>query len=123
MIQAMPKDTLRQSSMLLDLQRLVLCQPFSDDVRPAERERQQRQQFLEPLGVGDVRLLKTEAASFQTPEQGLNFPPPGIVGDSSLTLTLRDDDQVFPTRQAHPTDIPALSPEQPRARERRRLIE
>src|SRR5437660_1958742 len=122
MIQAAPKNTYCLAPMLLDFQGLLSTQPFADDMRPAEGERQQRQQLLEPLGVGDVRLFQTEAARLQAPEQRLDFPPPRIIGDGALSLALRDDDQILPTRQAHPADMPALSPEQARADEHQRLI-
>ena len=55
--------------MLLDGQRLLRAQPLAGDVRPAEGERHERQQLLQPLRLGDVRRFKAEAARLQAPEQ------------------------------------------------------
>src|SRR5947209_12247020 len=123
MIEAMPKDTLRQSPMLLDLQRLVLCQPLANNMRPAEGQRQQRQQFLEPLGVSDVRLFQAEAATLQTAEERFHFPPLRIISNGGLRRTLRDDDHVLTFWQTHAAHVPALSPDEACTGERCRGIE
>src|SRR5256714_13649192 len=122
MIQAAPKNTNRLAPVPLEWQRLLCAQPLADHVRPAEGQGEEREQLLEPRGVGDVRLLQTEAASLQTPEQRLDLPAPRVIGDGALTLALRDDDQILTLRQAHPTDMPTMPPDEARTGERRRLI-
>ena len=98
--------------MLLDGQRLLRAQPLAGDVRPAEGQRHERQQLLQPLGLGDVCGFEAEAARLQAPEQGLDLPPAGVVFERRLRLALRDDDQVLAPRQPHPRDVPPLAPEQ-----------
>jgi hypothetical protein len=85
MIQAMPKDAHRFAPMLLDGQGLLCAQPLADNMCPAEGQRDERQQLLEPCGVGNMRCFKTEAARLQTPEQRLNLPTPRIVRTGILS--------------------------------------
>jgi hypothetical protein len=68
MIEAMPENTLRQSLMLLDLQRLLLCQPLAREVRPAEGQREEPHQLPQSPGDGDVTLLQAEAARLEACE-------------------------------------------------------
>ena len=112
MVEAMPEDTLRQSPMLLDLQRLLARQPFAREVRPAEGQREQRHQFAQPLGLGDVRLFEAEAARLQTREQRLDLPPPRVVLKQRLGLVRRTDDDVVAVTAPQPRDEQLL-PQQP----------
>src|SRR5438128_7943811 len=112
MIQTIPKQTSCQTSMLLDEQRLMLIQPLTHDMCPTKGQRHERQQFLEPRGVGDMCLFQAEAATLQTPEESFHLPSLGVISDGVFSLTLRDDDQVFTFWQSHPTDTPALPPDE-----------
>jgi hypothetical protein len=47
-------------------------QPLADPMTPAEGEREQREQFAEPLVIDQMRLLKIEAARLHGREQSLN---------------------------------------------------
>src|SRR2546421_5750065 len=75
----MPKDTDSLTPVLLDLQGLLACQPFTDDVRPAEGEGQQRDQLLQPLGMNNVCLFKAKATTLQAREERFNLPAAGVV--------------------------------------------
>ena len=81
----MPKQTLGTPPMRLQLvnpKRLGLSQPLADQVRPTERERQQRQQLRQPLRIRDVRLFEAEAATLQTAEQSFYSPAHTILVQS-----------------------------------------
>src|SRR5215210_594426 len=123
MIQTITKQTSCQASVLFDEQRLMLIQPFTHDMCPTEGQRQQCQQFLEPRGIGDMRLFQAEAATLQTPEKSFHLPALRVVSDGAFSLTLRDDDQVFAFWQSHPADGPAMSPDKARPSEHQWLIE
>jgi hypothetical protein len=79
MIQAVPEDAHCPTPMLLDGQGPLRAQPLAGDVHPTEGERHQRQQFLGPFGVGDVRRFEAEAARLEAPEQSFDLPPASVV--------------------------------------------
>ena len=72
MIEPATKKTDRLPPVPLTLEWPSLGQPLIREVRPTERERQQRHQLPQSLGVGDVRRLQAEAARLQTAEQSLD---------------------------------------------------
>src|ERR1051326_2427094 len=112
MIEAMPEDTLRQSPVLLDLQRLVPRQPPAPEGRPAEGQRQQRYQLPQPFGVGDVRRLQAEAPRLEAGEERLDLPPPRVVLKQRLGLVGRTHDDVLAVRAPQPRHEQLL-PQQP----------
>src|SRR5215208_6147488 len=114
MIEAMPEDTLRQSPMLLDLQRLLVRQPFAREVRPAEGQCQQPHQLTQPLGIGDVRRLQAEAARLEAAEERLDLPPPRVVLKQRLGLVGRTHDDVLAVRAPQPRHEQLLPQEPPR---------
>jgi hypothetical protein len=57
MIQTVAKNTLCQPTMRLRLERFLLALPLADDVRPTKRQRQQGDQFLQPLRLNHVPLF------------------------------------------------------------------
>src|SRR5215213_7076479 len=118
MIQPVTKQTDCLTPMLFDGQRPLRAQPLAYDMRPAEGQRHERQQFLQPLGVGDVRGFEAEAAPLQTAEQRLDLPAPRVVLKGRLGLALRDHDHVLTLGQAHPRDMPLLAPDQARPSKR-----
>src|SRR5947209_7497234 len=59
-IQPMTEQALALAPVLLHPKRLLLDEPLADDYRPAECQRQQGEQLLQPRRVGDVRLFEAE---------------------------------------------------------------
>src|SRR5215213_8287977 len=114
MVEAMPEDTLCQSPMFLDLQRLVPRQPLPGEVRPTEGQRQQPHQLPQPLGVGDVRRLQTEAARLETAEQRLDLPPPRVVLKQHRRSIRRGHDDVLAVGASQPRHEQLLPQEPPR---------
>src|SRR5215211_1477518 len=114
----MPEDTYSLAPMFLERQRLVRAQPLADDVRPAEGERDERQQLLQPFGVGDVRGFQTEAARLQAAEQRLNLPSLRVVCKGGRDFPLRDDEHILAFGQPHPTEMPSLAPDDSRPSKR-----
>src|SRR5215207_8158775 len=98
----MPEQALPSPPVLLDPQRLVPRQPLADHYRPAEGERQERHQLLQPLGVGDMRLLQAEAARLEAPEQSLDLPPPAVIGERVGGDARRGDYDVLAARESQP---------------------
>lgn len=108
----MPKDTLAQASVLLELERFLLTQPLADDDCPAERQRQQRQQLLQSGGVGDMRLFQAKAPALQTPEQRFDFPPPGVIRERTWRRLWRDD-HILARLKAHAAEVQVQAPAPP----------
>src|SRR5215212_6666438 len=117
MVEAMSEDTLRQSPVLLDLQRLLVRQPFAREVRPAEGQCEERHQFAQPLGFGDVRRFEAEAARLEAAEEGLNLPPPRVLFQECLGLVRRTHDDVLAVGAPQPRHEQLLPEEPPRALE------
>src|SRR5436305_10409043 len=118
MIQPMPEDTDSLTPMLLERQGLLRAQPLAGDVRPAEGERDERQQLLQPLRLGDVRGFQTEAARLEAAEQRLDLPSLRVVCKGGRDFPLRDDDHILATGQPHPRDMPSLAPDDSRSPKR-----
>src|SRR5918996_4889460 len=100
----MPKDAHSLAPMLLDLQGLLECQPLADDMRPAEGNRQQRDQFLQPLRMQKMSLLKAKAPTLQAREERFDLPAARVVRKRRLCAAWRDHDHVLARREAHATD-------------------
>ncbi len=58
--------------------RLPCGEGFAGSIGPGERQGQQGQEFVEPVGMSQLGVLDVEAAGFQGAEQGFDFPSPGI---------------------------------------------
>src|SRR5947209_2724227 len=110
----MPKDTDSLTPVLLDLQGLLACQPFTDDVRPAEGEGQQRDQLLQPLGMNNVCLFKAKATTLQAREERFNLPAAGVVRKRRVGRARRDHDHVLTRRKTQPTDKQRQPPDSSR---------
>src|SRR5205085_5278600 len=123
MIEPMPKDADSRASMLLDLQRLTACQPFTDDVCPAERERQQCHQLLEPVGIGDMRLFQAKASTLQTTKQRLDLPTARVIRKGLRGKAGRDHDHVLARRKPRPTNKQRQPPEGAGAFDDQRFID
>ena len=109
----MPKQTLRFAPMFLhfvDPQRLSLRQPFPDQMRPTERQRQQRQQLGQSLWVSHLRLFQTESPTLQTREQRFYCPAHTIIFQRGARHSGRSNNHVLARRQAHPAEIQIHSP-------------
>src|SRR5579885_272487 len=110
----MPKGAASKASVLLDLQGLLARQPFANDVCPAESKRQQCDQLLQPLGVGDMSLFQTKAPTLQTREEGFNLPAPSVVRKRRLGEAWRDHDHVLARRETHATNEQGQAPDHSR---------
>ena len=97
--------------MLLDLQGLLACQPLADDVRPAESEGQQRNQFLQAFGMNNVRLFQAKAPTLQAREERFNLPAALVVRKRRKCLAWRNHDHVFARRETQPTDKQRQAPD------------
>src|SRR5215210_3159120 len=98
----MTKKTLRQPPMFLDLDWCGACQPLSRNVCPTKRKRQQSQQFLQSLPLGQMCLFQTKAPRLQAPEQVLDLPAQGIVLKYLVSMRTACDNHVFALAGAHP---------------------
>src|SRR5215210_5943177 len=98
----MTKKTLRQPPMFLDLDGLDACQPLARNVSPTKRHRQQSQQFLQSLPLGQMCLFQTKAPRLQAPEQVLDLPAQGIVSKYLVSVRTACDNHVFALAGAHP---------------------
>ena len=103
--------------MLLDLQGLKAYQPFTNDVCPAERERQQCHQLLEPVGIGDLRLFQAEASTLQTTKQRLDLPTARVIGKGLRGKARCDHNHILARGKPHATNKQRQPPERagPRA--------
>src|SRR3954471_2688772 len=117
----MSKDTDRKVSMLLDLQRLLLCQPFTDDMRPAKGERQKCDQLLEPLRMHKMSLFQPEAATLQAAKESFDLPAARVIFHRSRSRTRRDHDDVFARRQAQPSNKERQAPDRADLRDDQRV--
>ena len=72
MLKAAPKDGFRLAAMLFKFERFLLMQPLADFVAPAKGQRQHAQEALQAQRVSQVRRFQTEAARFQSREQGFD---------------------------------------------------
>jgi len=75
----MTKNTLRQTPMLLDLQRLAARQPLLGAIRPAKNQCHQSDQLPQSLFIRHVRRFQAKASRLQTTEQSFNAPAPRII--------------------------------------------
>src|SRR5215210_7698864 len=114
MIEPMPKDAASAPPMLLDLQGLLMGQPFANDVCPAKGKGQQRHQLLQPLRMRDVGLFQAKAATLQTRKERLDLPAPGVVRKRRQSPSWRNHNHVFARREPHPTNEQWQSPDDSR---------
>src|SRR5947209_13120203 len=98
----MTEQTFRQPPMFLDLDGLESCQPLARNVRPTKRKRQQSQQFLQSLTLGQMCLFQTKAPRLQAPEQVHDLPAQGIVSKYPVGVRAACDDHVLALAGAHP---------------------
>lgn len=123
MIKPTPEQRLRFAPVLLEFERFLPVKPLADPVTPAKRQRQQREQPAEPLGVGQVRLLQAEAPRFERREESFNFPPSSILCHRVLGGHGRDQDQILATAEMTAAEVPLIAPHPPRPINDQRLID
>src|SRR5438270_3636856 len=98
----MTEQTLRQPPMFLDLDRLGACQPLARNVRPTKSHRQQSQQFLQSLTLGQMCLFQTKAPRLQAPEQVLDLPAQGVVSKYLVSVRAACDNHILALSCAQP---------------------
>ena len=90
--------------MLLDLQGLLACQPFANDVCPTKGDGQQRHQLLQPLRMGEMSLFQAKASTLQAGEERLDLPEPRVVRKRRLCLARCDHNHILTRRETQPAD-------------------
>lgn len=97
----MTKQTLRQPTMLLYLERLSFSRPLAREVCPAKSQRHQSEEFFQSLVVREMALFQTEAPGFERPEERFNLPPQSVVAQYLVTLRTTCDNHIFTRRGSH----------------------
>src|SRR5437588_434082 len=113
----MMEDTLRQPTMLLDLDRLGACQPLTRDVRPTICQSHQSKEFLQSLPLVDMSFFQTKPPRLQATEQGFYLPAQGIVTKYLITFRAARHNHVFAFRGSHPHQRNLFSQDSPFAQE------
>ena len=64
-VKPQPEDAFRFSAMVLEGDGVLFVQPFSGKMAPTEGDRQQSHEFIDPLRLGQMGILKAKPAAFE----------------------------------------------------------
>lgn len=103
MIEAMPEEALRLPAVRLAPQplRATVMQLLANQVSPAERDGDQREELIDSLNLVQVGRFDIEAGDLDRGEERLDSPPQSVPGEGMLGVGVGHDDEVI-ISESHP---------------------
>ena len=76
----------------------LFVQPFSGKVAPTEGDRQQSHEFIDPLRLGQMGILKAKPAALEALKEGFDLPALRISFHRGFRGFIANQDEIFSIR-------------------------
>ena len=98
-IKANPEDRLSTAFVGLDDDRPVFRLPFTGRVGERKGHGQHSEKLADPVGVNEVGVLEIEAARLGGRKERFDLPPPPVMGQGDLRISVGGDHKEVPADQ------------------------